>query len=214
MEFMEGFSIGDLKELKEAHINLHEVATLLSHTFCKLIFKEGFVHSDPHQGNLYVNQMTNSNGKIVPQLIILDHGIYKVLDDETRISYTKLWKGILLQEELTIEEAAHELGAGEDYKLLAAMLTSRTYDDIMKEGKDVKERLRRWRTPDEKEKLIAIAKEFHKKITMILMKINRDLLLLFKTQNFLNTIDNKIGSPIDNYKIMVNFLSFCLLIYC
>ncbi len=208
MEFMEGFSIGELKELKEAHINLHEVATLLSRTFCKLIFKEGFVHSDPHQGNLYVNNMTNSKGKIVPQLIILDHGIYKVLDDETRISYTKLWKGILLQEEDIIEEAAHELGAGEDYKLLASMLTSRTYDDIMKEGKEMKERLRRWSTPAEKEKLIAMANEFHKKITLILQKINRDLLLLFKTQNFLNTIDNKIGSPIDNYKIMVIFFSF------
>lgn len=208
MQYMDGFSIGDLQKLKENKINLHEVATLLSQAFCKFIFKEGFVHSDPHQGNLYVKNIKNSKGKIVPQLIILDHGIYKVLDDETRISYTKLWKGILLQEEETIEEAAHELGAGEDYRLLAAMLTSRTYDDIMKEEKDIKERLRRWKTPEEKEKLIKIASEFHKKITIILQKINRDLLLLFKTQNFLNTIDNKIGSPINNYSIMVIYFYF------
>lgn len=203
MEFMEGFSIGDLDKLKENKVNLTEVATLLSRAFCKFIFKEGFVHSDPHQGNLYVKNIKDSKGRTVPQLIILDHGIYKVLDEDTRISYTKLWKGILLQEENTIEEAAAELGAGEDYRLLAAMLTSRTYDDIMREEKDIKARLRRWKTPEEKEKLLKIAKEFHKKITIILQKINRDLLLLFKTQNFLNTIDNKIGSPINNYKIMV-----------
>jgi len=208
MEFMDGFSIGDLQNLREARINLQEVATLLSRAFCKFIFKEGFVHSDPHQGNLYVRQMKNSKGKLVPQLIILDHGIYKILDEETRISYTKLWKGILMQEENTIEEAAQELGAGEDYRLLAAMLTSRTYDDIMREESDVKERLRRWKTPEEKDKLINVAREFHKKITIVLEKINRDLLLLFKTQNFLNTIDNKIGSPINNYTIMVSNIFF------
>ena len=206
MEFMEGFSIGDLQKLRENNVNLHEVATLLSQAFCKFIFKEGFVHSDPHQGNLYVRQMKNSKGKIVPQLVILDHGIYKILDDKTRVSYTKLWKGILMQEEKTIEKAAEELGAGEDYRLLAAMLTSRTYDDIMREEKDVKERLRRWKTGEEKDKLISMAREFHKKITIVLEKINRDLLLLFKTQNFLNTIDNKIGSPINNYSIMVAFI--------
>ena len=208
MEFMDGFSIGDLQNLREARINLQEVSTLLSRAFCKFIFKEGFVHSDPHQGNLYVRQMKNSKGKLVPQLIILDHGIYKILDEETRISYTKLWKGILMQEENTIEEAAQELGAGEDYRLLAAMLTSRTYDDIMREESDVKERLRRWKTPEEKDKLINVAREFHKKITIVLEKINRDLLLLFKTQNFLNTIDNKIGSPINNYTIMVSNIFF------
>lgn len=212
MEFMDGYSIGDLQNLKDQKINLFEVATLLSQAFCKFIFKEGFVHSDPHQGNLYVRQIKNTKGKIMPQLIILDHGIYKILDDETRISYTKLWKGILLQEEETIEEAAQELGAGDDHRLLAAMLTSKTYDDIMKEEKNVKIRLRRWKTPEEKEKLIKVATEFHKKITIVLQKINRDLLLLFKTQNFLNTIDNKIGSPIDNYKIMV-FLCIIYIFY-
>jgi aarF domain-containing kinase len=203
MEFVDGCSMGDLEQIKSRKINCKELARLLSKSFCHLIFKEGFVHSDPHQGNLYVKEIINKRGKKVPQLIILDHGIYKILDKSTRINYTKLWKGILMQEEDLIEEAAQSLGAGSDYKLFAAMITQRTFEDIMKDEKDVKERLRRFKNAEEKERLIFLAKEFHQQITIILQKINRDLLLLFKTHNFISSLDNKIGSPINTYELMV-----------
>lgn len=205
MEFVDGCSIGDSEQLKLQKINSKEIARLLSKAFCHLIFKEGFVHSDPHQGNIYINEIINKKGKKVPQLIILDHGIYKILDKPTRINYTKLWKGILMQEEELIEEAARLLGAGNDYKLFASMITQRTYEDIMKDEKNVKERLRRFKNDVEKERLMFLAQEFHQQITIILQKINRDLLLLFKTHNFLSSLDNKIGSPINTYELMVCF---------
>lgn len=72
-----------------------------------MIFKEGFVHADPHPGNLFVRPMVDGT----PQLVILDHGIYTELSHETRLSYTKLWRGILSQDEMAIKEASHELGA-------------------------------------------------------------------------------------------------------
>lgn len=41
-----------------------------------MIFKNGFVHSDPHPGNLLLNK--DKNGQM--NLILLDHGLYAVSD--------------------------------------------------------------------------------------------------------------------------------------
>ena len=47
-----------------------------------------------HPGNLHVRTHT-SDGKKDIQIVLLDHGIYTELKEETRISYNKLWRGIL-----------------------------------------------------------------------------------------------------------------------
>jgi len=41
----------------EQGINLKELANLISKSFNQMIFKEGFVHADPHPGNLFVRQV-------------------------------------------------------------------------------------------------------------------------------------------------------------
>lgn len=60
-----------------------------------MIFEKGFVHSDPHPGNMFVRRKPNAKSNSDIELVILDHGIYTDLTNETRLSYTKLWRGIL-----------------------------------------------------------------------------------------------------------------------
>jgi aarF domain-containing kinase len=96
-----------------------------------MIYEKGFVHSDPHPGNMFVRK--TKNGKDI-ELVILDHGIYTELPEATRLAYTKLWRGILSQDEPMIRESAKELGA-DFYELFAAIIVNRTYDDIMKKEK-------------------------------------------------------------------------------
>ncbi len=48
-----------------------------------------------------------------------------------------------------------------------------------------------------------MALEHHCKITNILHKIDRDLLLLFKVNEFLYMLDRKLESPINTYEITV-----------
>ncbi len=73
-----------------------------------MIFKEGFIHADPHPGNLFVRK-TGAGARDI-ELVILDHGIYTDLPDDTRLSYTKLWRGVLAQDEMLIREASSDLG--------------------------------------------------------------------------------------------------------
>lgn len=87
---------------------------------------------------------------------------------------------------------------------MAAMVTSKTYEQLMEENTVLENRMKRWKTAEEKQRLIEIATIFHKQITILLNNMNRDLLLLFKVNDFLRTIDNKLGSPFNTYSITVN----------
>jgi aarF domain-containing kinase len=114
-----------------------------------MTFKEGFVHSDPHPGNLFVRK--NKHGEC--ELIILDHGIYTEMDDKTRLSYTKLWRGILAQDEDMIKRASGELGSNL-HQLLTSLVSSRNFSDVMDETKsqEIEERLGKNTDPQAKEK--------------------------------------------------------------
>jgi hypothetical protein len=58
-------------------------------------------------------------------------GLYRELDDEFRIRYNKLWKGIINADEVEIKRQCDFLKAGQMYTLLTAMLTMRPWDDVV-----------------------------------------------------------------------------------
>ena len=92
MSFENGIPVSHVKEMHAAGIDLKRLSSVISETFIHMIFEKGFVHSDPHPGNMFVRK--NKAGDDL-ELVILDHGIYTTLPEETRLSYTKLWRGIL-----------------------------------------------------------------------------------------------------------------------
>mmetsp|Transcript_8152 Transcript_8152/g.7317 ORF Transcript_8152/g.7317 Transcript_8152/m.7317 type:complete len:92 (-) Transcript_8152:63-338(-) len=90
-----------------------------------------------------------------------------------------------------IKTAATNLGVADFYPLLAAMIARKTFADIMDhEEEDFNKRLNVNDTREEKARLAGYAKEFAKEITIVLHSINRDVILLFKTNDFLATITN------------------------
>ena len=56
-----------------------------------MMFEKGFVHTDPHPGNMFVRY----NKKKEMELVLLDHGNYTEMKHDTRIAYAKLWRGVL-----------------------------------------------------------------------------------------------------------------------
>jgi len=135
MSFEEGIPVSHVKEMHAEGYDLRRLAKIISETFIYMIYQKGFVHSDPHPGNLFARKKI-INGKEDIELVILDHGIYTSLTEETRLSYTKLWRGILSQDEAMIKESSKELGA-DFYELFTAMIVNRTYEDVMNKGSAV-----------------------------------------------------------------------------
>ncbi|XP_028557112.1 putative ABC1 protein At2g40090 isoform X3 [Dendrobium catenatum] len=71
-------------------------------------------------------------GQKKPQLILLDHGLYKNLDFATRVNYASLWKALIFADVNGIKENSVKLGAGEDlYALFAGVLTMRPWNRVI-----------------------------------------------------------------------------------
>ena len=167
-----------------------------------MIYEEGFVHSDPHPGNIFIRK-TKINGRDDIQLVLLDHGIYTDLKNETRLSYTKLWRGVLTQNESKIKEASKELGA-DFYQMMVGIVVNRTWDDVMneKDKNHLKSRLGEKQDKKSQEQLKTHAMTFHKQIVEVLDQMHRELLLILKTNNYLRAIDKRLGNPTNTYNII------------
>jgi aarF domain-containing kinase len=89
MTWEEGKSITDREYRIKNKIKTTEIAELLANSFNKQIFEFGFVHGDPHSGNLFMRKENNKT-----KLVLLDHGLYETLNEKFKYSYATLWRGI------------------------------------------------------------------------------------------------------------------------
>ncbi|KAI5699975.1 hypothetical protein M8J75_012039 [Diaphorina citri] len=127
MDFMEGGQINDVDYITENNINVYEVSDKLGKLYSEMIFNSGFVHSDPHPGNILVRRAQSSNSA---ELILLDHGLYASLTDDFRTEYAKLWLSILNKDKVAMKEHCTKLGVGDMYGLFACMVSGRSWDAI------------------------------------------------------------------------------------
>lgn len=74
MEYCDGGQINDLAYLNRNGISAREVSEKVGRLYSEMIFSHGFVHCDPHPGNLMVNRDVNGD----TQICLLDHGLYTV----------------------------------------------------------------------------------------------------------------------------------------
>src|SRR5258707_11393304 len=77
-EFVEGIKITDTAALEGAGIHPTAVARLLNDVYAEQIFRLGWLHADPHPGNLLVQAVSGAG----PRLVILDHGLTVPLKPE------------------------------------------------------------------------------------------------------------------------------------
>jgi aarF domain-containing kinase len=129
MSFEEGRSIVDTKFRAENQIKAEEVANLLTDVFYKQIFRFGFVHADPHPGNLFIRKEL-VNGRNITRLILLDHGLYRELDKEFVYNYALLWRGVFMQNPQYITRACHYFNVNKP-ELFTSIVTNRNYNEVM-----------------------------------------------------------------------------------
>ncbi|GLH01541.1 uncharacterized protein GBIM_07669 [Gryllus bimaculatus] len=120
-EFVDGVKVSDKKQLQQRGFSLADVDRKLFHTFAEQIFHTGFVHADPHPGNVLVRH--GPDGKA--QLVVLDHGLYEVLPARVRKSLCHMWRSIVLNDHPGMQRFAAELGVKDDYRLFCIMVSQR-----------------------------------------------------------------------------------------
>ena len=91
LEDVYAIKITDYDEITAAGINRGEVAERLLGTYLQQIFEDGFVHADPHPGNLFVTPLPTEAGEPVQwQLTFVDFGMVARVPDSIRNSLREL----------------------------------------------------------------------------------------------------------------------------
>ncbi|XP_064368318.1 aarF domain-containing protein kinase 1 isoform X10 [Dromaius novaehollandiae] len=183
MEFMEGGQVNDRAYMKRNGINVNEVSRNLGKLYSEMIFVNGFVHCDPHPGNVLVKKCPAS-GKA--HIILLDHGLYQVLSESFRMDYCHLWQALIKADMKRVQKYSRRLGAGDLYPLFACMLTARSWESVNR-GID--------RSPVSASEDIEIrsnAAAYLPQITQLLNNVPRQMLLLLKTNDLLRGIESAL----------------------
>ncbi|KAJ3682659.1 hypothetical protein LUZ60_012886 [Juncus effusus] len=210
MEFMDAAEITDVKAIKSLGLRPYDVSKLVSEAFAEMTFKHGFVHCDPHAANLMVRPLPASSSSFFslfrrkrPQLILLDHGLYKELDFETRTNYAALWKGLVFADEKAIRENSFKLGAGEDLcALFAGVLTMRPWKRVIDPSVD--HLALHSSSPGDKSELQMYASQYFPQISELLRRLPRVILLMLKTNDCLRAVNHVLveGSPLESFLII------------
>ncbi|GAB2299544.1 hypothetical protein Dimus_033610 [Dionaea muscipula] len=206
MEFIDGAQISDVRVIRQLGLRPSEVSNLVTEAFAEMIYKHGFVHCDPHAANLLVRPLPSSKGNILgkgkPQLVLLDHGLYKELDFATRINYAALWKALVFSDAKSIKENSVKLGAGEDlYALFAGILTMRPWNRVIDRSVD---HLVIKGIESERSELQMYASQYFPQISELLRRLPRVILLMLKTNDCLRAVNKALlqGSSLEPFIII------------
>ncbi|KAJ8041208.1 putative aarF domain-containing protein kinase 5 [Holothuria leucospilota] len=195
MEYIDGCKITEKEKITEQGINLADVNKHLIEVFGEQIFQTGFVHADPHPGNIFVRK--GSNGKA--ELVLLDHGLYEEIPPSVRVPLCHYWKSIILKDEEAMKDNALKMGIKE-YLLFAMMLTQRPINMKARRGLhmtfnlDPKE-LRKM--GEQMHHLRQRSEEFVERVNDLIHTFPRSLFLVSRNMNTVRSIDRHLGQKVD-----------------
>ncbi|KAM2655018.1 hypothetical protein EV2_026464 [Malus domestica] len=184
MEFCTGHKVDDVQFLEERRINPMKVAEVLLEAFAEMIFIHGFLHGDPHPGNILVSP-EGPNGF---SLVLLDHGIYKQLDEGFRLDYCQLWKALILLDSKNLHHLGERFGVGKYSRYFPVIFTGRTIDSKSALGKTM--------SVEEKSNLKQELKSLKMEdISSFMESLPSDFLTILRTDGLLRSIVSKLGAP-------------------
>eukprot|EP00842_Homolaphlyctis_polyrhiza_P001452 jgi/Hompol1/2307/HPOL_002892-RA len=208
MEYVEGGKIDDPNYMRKHNIPIDAVSTKLAKAYSEMIFLYGFVHCDPHPGNIFVRPTDDRRTwlerffRTKPRnfdIVLLDHGLYRTLTSEFRLDYAHLWSSIIRNDEAGIENYTYRIFLSDEriskdgidhHRLFASMVSGRSWETITSS-----EGLTQLRSINEVHLVQknASTDRFLYAIADVLAKLPRELLLLLKTNDLLRAIDDALG---------------------
>uniref|UniRef100_A0A8C0H5H4 AarF domain containing kinase 5 n=1 Tax=Chelonoidis abingdonii TaxID=106734 RepID=A0A8C0H5H4_CHEAB len=189
-DYCEGCKINNVESIRAQGLDLKDTADKLIQMFAEQIFYTGFIHADPHPGNVLVRR--GPDGKA--QLVLLDHGLYEFLSERDRTALCKLWRAIILRDDAGMRACSAELGV-KDYFLFCEILMQRPIHMGQL-------RLANILTREETLYMQAMAQQHFDRIMQVLKDLPRPMLLVFRNINTVRSINIALGAPVDRYFVM------------
>ncbi|XP_038616601.1 uncharacterized aarF domain-containing protein kinase 5 isoform X4 [Tachyglossus aculeatus] len=189
-DFCDGCKVNNVEEIKRRGLTLKDTAEKLIRVFAEQIFYTGFIHADPHPGNVLVRKGADGQA----ELVLLDHGLYQFLNEDDRSVLCQLWRAVILRDDAAMKAYSAKLGV-EDYFLFCEILMQRPIHMGQL-----------WRTSllsaEEAAYMQEMAKEHFARIMDVLRALPRPMLLIFRNLNTVRSINVTLGTPVDRYFLM------------
>lgn len=206
MDFEEGAPASDADSVRALGLEPRAVARLLGHVWGEMAFGSGWVHCDPHPGNVLVRPRARGGA----QLVLLDHGLYRQIDESLRLQWARLWAAVVLSDEAEIRAVTRELGVRSrrmealgpnlTFTLVAAMLTAKPYKAVASGSLDALDVRALASDSAERAALAADISQYASAIVEVLESLPRPLLLLLKVNDALRSSGLRLGArPSDTY---------------
>lgn len=175
-EWIDGLSLTDKQKLIDASFSLSRIMHQYITVFGRQIFDYGFVHSDPHPGNLLARKFGNRQ-----QLVILDHGLYVTFPDKFKKEYRELWEGMFNIDMEKVDEISKSWGVGSS-EFLRAMVQLKPPEGIKGKAPNPLELMREFFSDES--------------------KFPPDLLFLMRTMRMIQNLNQTMGSPVNRINIL------------
>jgi aarF domain-containing kinase len=137
------------------------------------------------------------------EIVLLDHGLYRCLDDQLRTDYAHLWTSLIRGNEEDIQKYSLRVGGTSAHRLFASVMTGRAWDTVHTQD------LSSERTSNELEKMTAGAFELLVDIAGLLANMPRIVLLLLKTNDLLRSVDETLRTDQDYSMTYVVMGRYC-----
>ncbi|KAF9954886.1 hypothetical protein BGZ70_010431 [Mortierella alpina] len=124
-EWVDGCRATDKALIQDMGLSPKKVMESVVDVFAHQLFISGFVHCDPHPGNVLVRKHPDNPKR--HQLLLLDHGLYMRESEAFRKQYCLFWKSLFLLDKKTIMDICTLWGVG-DSQMLANATLLKPYD--------------------------------------------------------------------------------------
>ncbi|XP_025154045.1 uncharacterized aarF domain-containing protein kinase 5 isoform X2 [Harpegnathos saltator] len=187
-EWIDGVKVTDVEGIKTMGLNLSDVDKKLITLMGEQIFHTGFVHADPHPGNVFVRKGKDNKA----QIVLLDHGLYQYLPEKIRCILCNFWESMVLKNDCSLKIYANDLNV-KDHIMLAEILTQAPYRISL---------TLRLNNTTMDEYMKNQAQEHFDKITETLKLMPKHILLVIRNLNTIRAIIRDHGDIINRYRMM------------
>ena len=186
MELMRGCKVDDRAAIEAQGLHPAKVAAFLLEVFAEMVFCHGHLHGDPHPGNILVTALPQQPGQF--EVVLLDHGLYRDLDEGFRYDFCRLWKALILMDMGGVRAMGERLGAGPYHRFLPVLFTGRAPSSRGGLGQGM--------TASEAQQLRGELKQFSLgDLSILIGGLPKDLFIIMRTDSLLRQILGKLGAP-------------------
>ncbi len=222
MEFIDNAcNSTDREAIQQMGFSIPDVGYKIIDAFAEQTFVHGLLHGDPHPANVLVRRHPSNSKK--PQIVILDHGLYRELSDDFRQKYAKFWQSIVLKDDKGIKEYCDGLGI-RDHKMYCTMVMMQGYDDFIPAssvnmepmpktqsgssssgggGRDLLQE--RKMSMDDLAKIEEIMKEKKEDFMNLYRNLPMEMMIIMRSDNLLRSLNQELGngtSVVNRFAVM------------